>query len=313
MAFALDIILFAVFAFILARSSIWAVKSVRKISSFLKLGEFVTGFLILAIATSLPELFVSINAAMMKNSELALGNVIGSNIADIAFVLAIVILLSRGIKVKSRTVRNDSFYMLLLAALPIILLINGSLSRIDGVILLVAFAFYVYKMLKQRRKFEKKVNQVTGTEMFNSTALFIVAIALVIISANLLVKYGINISKDLSLPPIIIGLFLIALGTSLPELVLGIRAIKAGYEGLSLGNIIGSVAVNSTLVLGVAAVISPITPHYSIFLSSGLLMLGICLLFMAFIQSGQKLSIKEGVILLMCYIFFIIIELGFKI
>jgi len=310
MALLADFVFFCIFIFILARSSAWTIRSISKISAFLRIGEFTSGFIILAFATTLPELLVGINSAIANTPALSLGNVLGSNIANLTLILGIVILVGRGIKIKSKFIRKDSFYILLIAALPIFLMLDHELSRVDGVALIITFIIYIFKIKKERKKYENKINHATGYEMFNNIALFILGILVLLISANFVVRFGINLAQDLNVAPILIGLFLIAIGTSIPELVLGIRSALSGHEELSVGDLLGAVAINSTLVLGITALIRPILTHYTIFITSAFFMLGACLLVLLFVHFDKKITIKEGLILLLFYIIFTIIEIG---
>ncbi|MEK6922922.1 MAG: sodium:calcium antiporter [Nanoarchaeota archaeon] len=310
MAFLADIVFFTIFALVLGKTSIWIVRSLSKISSFLRLSEFTSGFIILALATTLPELFVGINAAISKNPALSLGNVIGSNVVNLTFILAIAVLLSKGISIESKIVRQDSLYMLLTASLPVLLMLDGKITRLEGALLIVAFFIYIFKVAKDRKKFEKTANQYKKYELFNAFAVFIVSSILLLISASFLVKFAVNIARDLNVAPILIGIFLLAFGTSLPELSLAIRSSLSGHSGITLGDLIGSVIINSTLVVGVTSLISPIIANYTIFITSSFFMLITCLLVMAFIHTGNRLTVKEGAILLIVYALFTIIELS---
>jgi len=306
-----NLVIFIISCLVLILSGSFLVKSLAKIASFLKISEFVVGFLIMAVATSVPELFVGITAALNANPALALGTVIGSNIVDLTLVIGIVILLSRGIEVKQMKIKKDALFMFFIAILPLVLMFLGNtLSRVDGVILIAVFLLYSYKLLKQSRSFSKKVEDgIKRVEIVSYSVLFIISLFLLFFSANYVVKYATLLSIDLALPPILIGLFLIALGTSLPELVFGARAALTGHGGMSLGDIMGAIVVNSTLVLGVTAIIYPITADFLLFLVSGVFMILIIFLFVTFLESGNKLSWREGVSLIMFYIFFIILEL----
>ncbi|MBU2634033.1 MAG: hypothetical protein KJ674_02200 [Nanoarchaeota archaeon] len=306
-----NLVIFIISCLILILSGSFLVKSLSKISSFLKISEFAVGFLIMAVATSMPELFVGITAALNANSALALGTVIGSNIVDLTLVLGIIILLSREIKVKQKSIKKDALFMFFIAILPLVLMFLGNtLSRVDGVILIAVFLLYSHRLLKQSREFSKKVEDgVKRVEIVSYSGLFIISLLLLFFSANYVVKYATLLSIDLALPPILIGLFLIALGTSLPELVFGARAALTGHGGMSLGDIMGAIVVNSTLVLGVTAIIYPITADFLLFLVSGVFMILIIFLFVTFLESGNKLSWREGISLILFYVFFIVLEL----
>jgi len=309
-----NLLIFALACIVLVTSGTLLVKTLTKIAAFLKLSEFVVGFIIMAFATSIPELFVGITSAIAKNPALSLGNVIGANIINLTLVIGIAVLLGRGIKIKSRKTKTDALYMVFIATLPIVLIIiGGSLSRIDGIILLVAFALYARRILKQRKLFKKEVEDgIKRPEIIITTILFIFSLALLFLSARFVVEYATVLSGDLALPPIIVGLFIISLGTTLPELTFGSRAVLAGHSEMTLGNSIGSVIVNSTLVLGIVSIICPITANMLLFSVSAIFMVVVAFLFATFVESGNKLYIKEGISLIMLYIFFVIIEFYIK-
>ncbi len=312
MAVLTDLIFFSIFIFVLSKSSVYVVRSITNISSFLKLTEFTSGFIILALATTLPELFVGINSAINHTPTISLGNVIGSNIANISLVLGIVILVGHGIKIKSKAIGKDSIYMLIIAFLPILLMSDGLLSRTDGAILILIFIFYIYKILKEKRRFGKKLNKVTGYEVFNNIVLFITSIIMLLVASNFIVKFAVNIANDLNVSSMLIALLLVAVGTSIPELTLGIRSVLSGHRGLTIGNLIGAVATNSTLVLGITALIMPIVTEPKLFFVSSFFVLAACILFVAFIYTNNKLTIKEGLLLLLFYGIFIFTVLALR-
>ncbi len=309
-----NLLIFALACIVLVTSGTLLVKTLTKIAAFLKLSEFVVGFIIMAFATSLPELFVGITSALAKNPALSLGNIIGANIIDLTLVVGVVILIGRGIKIESRKTKTDALYMVFIAALPMVLmLIGSSLSRLDGVILLIAFALYARRILKQRRLFKKEVEDgIKRPEIIITTVLFIFSLALLFLSARFVVEYATLLSVDLALPPIIVGLFIISIGTTLPELTFGIRAVLAGHSQMALGDLIGAVVVNSTFVLGIVSIICPITANMLLFSVSAIFMVVVAFLFATFVESGNKLYIKEGISLIMLYIFFVIIEFYIK-
>lgn len=309
-----NIILFLLACLVLVVSGTLLVKSLTKIASYLRISEFIIGFMIMAFATSIPELFVGINAALAKKTSLALGMVIGSNIVDLTLVMGIAILLKRGITIKSDKTKADSLYMFFIAALPLVLMwIGSSISKIDGIILICAFLVYARKLYKERKVFTKEFkNHHKRWEPILNTILFIASLALLFFASKFVIHYADLLSMDFALPPIIMGLFLIALGTSLPELVFEAKAVMLGHTEMALGNIIGSVIVNSTLVLGVTALIYPITANLLLLFTSGMFMLLVVFLFATFVESGDRLYIKEGISLIFLYIFFIIIEFYIK-
>lgn len=291
------------------------VKTLVKLSRFLRLNEFIAAFVLMAFCTSLPELFVGISSALAGKPAFALGNVIGSNIIDLTLVAGIAVALARGIRLKNQAIRNQVFGMVLLAALPMVLMFLGrEISRLDALILLGAFAIYFYRMLtsgqvRKHHMYENKVSPWTGLGAF---VLFIAAGFGLYYSAKMIVQYGGELAVELALPPMMVGLFFVALGTSLPELTFSVRAALTKHGKLALGDLVGAVVVNSTVVLGVTALIHPITDSFFIFFSSAVFMLAVTFLFATFIASGNRLSWREGIALIIFYVLFVIIELNLE-
>src|SRR3989344_5966751 len=283
-----DIFLFIASCILLVVSGGWLVNLLIRIASHLRLSDFVVAFLVMALSTSLPELFVGIDSALIGKPSLSLGNVIGANIVNVTLVVGIVVLLGRGLKIKNPNIRKDSFFMFLTALAPVALIVfDKTLSKDDGLILILIFLIYSWHLIRDR---PASKNRFDGNERKNfiiTLILFILSLGLLFLSARLVVGYATITGIKFSFPLFLVGLFLIALSTTLPELIFGIRAAMAKKADLAIGNTIGSVVCNSTLVLGVAALIYPITPNFLLFLTSAGFMLLILFLFMLFIKKGS--------------------------
>ncbi len=303
--------MFIISCLILVLAGSLLVKFLSKIASFLHVSEFVAAFILMAIATTLPELFVGISSALNNNTALALGTILGSNIANLTLIIGIPILLVKGgIKIKRESIKKDSLYMLLIMAFPLVLMwIGRSISRIDGILLIGVFVLHSWRMLRNRKKFRKKVkNNIKRREIVLTVFLFLVCVVVLFLSSKFVVKYATTLSIDLFLPPIMIGLFLVAIGTSLPELVFGTGAALKGHSEMSVGNVLGANIANSSLILGIVALITPITGQFLLFFISAIFMMMAGFLFVTFIGSEKKLDWMEGVSLLLLYVFFIAIQ-----
>ncbi|MEM4247150.1 MAG: sodium:calcium antiporter [Candidatus Woesearchaeota archaeon] len=291
------------------------VKSLSKISIFLRINEFIVAFIMMAFCTSLPELFVGISSAIQGKPTISLGNVIGSNIVDLTLIAGIAILLARGIRIERKIIPREVFGMVFLTALPMVLMYFGKeLSRLDGLILLGAFAIYMYEMVTSKhaqyeKKFKDHISHWTALLTF---VIFIVCAIGLYVSSKWVVHYGSELATMLGMPPIIIGLFFVAIGTSLPDLTFSARAVLAKHAPLAIGDLVGAVVVNSTVVLAITALITPITNSFFLFVTSAAFMIAITFLFATFIESGEKLTWKEGVSLILFYIVFVIVELNLQ-
>lgn len=291
------------------------VKSLTYMARFLQLSEFVLAFILMAFSTSLPELGVSISAAISNNPGIVLGTIIGSNIANLTLVAGVTALLGRKIRAKGKLIQRDTYWMLFISVLAVALIyLGGQLSRIDGIILLTVFAIYLYTMIKQRKNYEQPAltNKTNKWLVLTNVILFLVLLPILFVSAKYVVKHAQALSIDLGLPQVFVGLFFIAIGTSLPELAFSSAAAIKKHGGLSLGNLIGSNVVNITVILGIAAIITPIKGNLFVFLTSSFFMLIISLLFAIFIESTKGINWKQGFALIMLYIFFIMVEFTLK-
>jgi len=307
-----SLIVFVIACLIMIKSGGWFVGSLTRISEHFKMSEFVIGFIVVALATSVPELFVGVTSALEETPLLGLGTALGSNIVALTLVTGMAVLLGKGLKLKEKTIKKDIFYMMLITLLPIVLMILGNgLSKIDGIILLFFFVAYMWRVFKQKRSFRKIINHVSREEAVSSTFIFFFSLILLFFSAEIIVRFGSLLSSDFGLPIIVVGLFAIAIGTSLPDLTFGVRSVLDKHEEMVMGEVIGSVVVNTTLVIGVLALLSKnviLLDNNLIFFSSAAFVVVISFIFMTFAESERGFSLNEGMSLILLYTFFIIIE-----
>lgn len=311
----LDITIFLVSIGLLILAADLAVRMMSKLAGYLRINEYILAFALMAIATSIPELFVGINSALAGTGSLALGNVIGANILNLTLVIGIPILITGGIKLTSKVEKKDSLYMFILVALPaILMLIGNKIGRIDALILIIAFFMYGWQTIKARGAFHKKAQstRLSRRGVVSNSMGLVACIVLLHFSSNMSVRYATSISETLSVPPIFIGLFIISIGTTLPELMVGFSAARSGHDDIVMGDIIGSVVTNATLVIGVSAMINPIKADFLLFIISTGFMLLAAFLFSTFAETGDKLYQKQGVALIMLYILFLVVELNLK-
>lgn len=309
----LNVILLIASSIVLARTAAALVHALAVIAKYFKLTEFTVAFILMSIVTTLPELFVGIGAALGKVPTLSLGNVLGSNIANLTLIIAIPIFLSGGIAVRSIIARRDALYMLVYALTPIILLLDGTLSRFDAIILLIFYGFYILRLFQQKTHFQELINHVEEKLVLREVGVFIVAIVFLLLSAQGLVYSAKNLAITLNIPLSLVGLFLVAVGTSLPELAFGLKAVELKHTGQILGNLMGSVVANSTLILAVTALIEPIViENFSLIFSSVAFLVTVLVLFQIGVYTDKKLDVQEGIMLLFVYILFIITEFSLQ-
>lgn len=337
----LDLAIFLLFCLIMAKSGTLIVSTLSNVATLLRIREFTLAFVVMAISTSLPDLAVGITAALQGSPEIILGAVIGANIIDISLVIGIAVILSRGINLEKREeVLRNAMWLIPIASLPVVLFFIGNkLSRTDGIMLILVFLAYMYFLIKEgrhlhddvirkddlRQKLEEKRKEAKRGNKRNISVrlkyvyffmkdwmILAAAIVALVVSASYAVKYARILSIDLNLPEILIGFFILALGNTLPELVFEISAVLKNRRGLLLGDPMGSIVINSTLVLGVVSLIHPIEAPFILFMSGAIFMLLLIFVFAIFVETEKKLTVKEGIILLLLYALFIFIELSLK-
>lgn len=311
------------FSFILIKSADMVIIALRRISKSSHTGIFALSAIILALGTSLPELFIGITSAIEKSPSLALGVVLGSNIANIALVGGITALVVGKIEVHGNFLKRDVFISLIAGILPIILILDGELSRVDGLVLLAAYAAYASSFFKSRYleiaqehkkesffyRFIRKFKNISGRRTKEYGRLF-VGVAFLLFSADAIVKVSGALAVSAKIPVFVIGLIVLAIGTSLPELAFSIRSIEDHQPSMFFGNILGSTIANSTLILGLTSLIHPIVVDaVSEYLVAAAVFVLVFLFFWAFIKSKRQLDRKEAIVLLSLYAAFLIFEL----
>ncbi|MEM4267462.1 MAG: sodium:calcium antiporter [Candidatus Woesearchaeota archaeon] len=295
-------------------SSIGLLRSIEKISFFLKIKLFIISFFILGIGTSLPELFVGINSALLNKSSISFGNIVGANIIDITLIVGIPILILRSIRIESKSERKDILYMFILVLLPIAMLFfDNKISRIEGCILIATFLLYNYNLLREEKEFEKKAKEgIKRTSIFLYFITAFLCIISLYYSAKYAIDYAVFIAQDLNLSHIFIGLFILSVGTTLPEMVVSIQSLMQGKRDLMVGNVVGSLVTNSTLIIGVVAVINPIYVSFYFMTIPFIFLIFSVLLFIAFAEHGRTIGVSQGTVMVFLYILFLIVELTLK-
>jgi len=304
----LNLLFFVLSCLVLVQSSTFVVRSLSRIAEYFRINEFAVGFIVVAVSTSLPELFVGVTSAFSGNNELALGNVIGANIINLTLIIGIAALLAKGIRIRSKVIKKDFIYMVAIIMVPLLLMWDKALQWYDGLILIAIFVLYIWQMIRQEHRFRKRIDFVHKKEVGRQVLIGLISLVVLMVSANFVVIFATKLSVDMNIPAILIGLILLALGTSLPELILDTRAVIEKHQELAVGDTLGSVITNSTLVLGVSALIHPIQTDVFLFFTSALFLVIIAFVFITFGESERGISWKEGLSLIMLYLFFIIVQ-----
>jgi cation:H+ antiporter len=269
------------------------------LAGYLKVPSVIIGLTIVAIGTSLPEAAVSISAGLAGSNEIAVSNIVGSNIFNTLVVVGASALI-RPFAADSQIVKRDLPVNFLVTVILYVMVIGGMLSRIEGLILLAGIIIYITVMVRSALK--NRVEEEIEPISLSKAALFIaLGLAAVVFGGDVVVDSATAIAKSLGLSETLIGLTIVAIGTSLPELVTSVVASRKGESGLALGNAIGSNIFNILFILGMSSTLMPI-PVVSENITDALVLIGICVLIYAFARFGEKIGRIKGLIMIAIYI-----------
>jgi len=295
------------------------------VARFCGMSTLLIGMVIVGFGTSAPEMVVSALSAVQGNPELALGNAYGSNIANIALILGVTALISP-ILVQRSVLKKDLPLLIGVTVLSIALLLDGSVSRLDGVIfLLVFFAVMGFNIYKEKKAVGSVAETVAASESSEASAdseseapmglgksvgLLVLGMALLVASSRALVWGAVEIARSLGVSDLLIGLTIVAIGTSLPELASSIAAARKGEDDLAVGNIIGSNLFNTLMVVGIAATISPMAGIEQDVLCRDMPLMGVLtlsLLVLGYRRKGDgRINRIAGFVLLAIYVLYLL-------
>jgi len=301
----------------MAKAGAWVVKSLSNISRILKWKEFIVASLIMSFASTLAELLVGINAGIKKVPQLSVGNVIGSNVLVLTLVIGIGAILAGKLKFKTEIIKRSSVFAIGYLFLPVVFLLDGYLSRIDGILLVLAMVFYFYELCVNQSRYSKiynhyhhKTSSKKITSFIKYFFILIGGVAILLIGSQGVVFSAMHIASVSAISLFAIGIIGIAIGTSLPEIVFAVESTRLGYKEMILGDALGAVVVNSGLVLGVTAIICPFIltgiSQYIVGIIFSILAAG---LFFVFSRTKDEINKKEAIILIGIYALFLIVQI----
>lgn len=274
--------------------AVWVVESASRIAKKLGLSELIIGLTIVAIATSAPEFAVTVSAAISNKMSISVGNVVGSNIFNLGIILGLVALFG-SIKTTKSMLFRDGGLLVLTGVLLLVFFYDLTLSLYEGIILAAILVIYIVYLIRHKEKSDEEVP--AGEFKWYDIIRLVVGVGLIIFSANRLVDSSSVLAKHLGISEWMIGITIVAAGTSVPELATSIVAVVKGRHGLSIGNLIGSDLFNMLGVLGVAAIIRPLVIAEAEYLSIVFLAVNLIVIFIM-IRTGWKITRIEGGILI---------------
>lgn len=320
------IILILLFSLVLIKSADWVVVAVRRLAKQTHTGIFAFSAIILALGTSFPELFVGITSALEGNPSVSLGDITGSNIANIALVGGLAAFVAGRVRVRGEYLRRDVVVSMIAGVIPLVLLFDRTLNRVDGLILWAVYLAYATSIFRRRYvqigkeqqeeesfvyRFMRRFNNINiDKAKRRELGRLFVGVALMLFSADMIVRFASKLAEIAHVPEFVIGLIIVAIGTSLPELAFSFRSLEDHEPSMFFGNLLGSTIANSTMVIGTAAIIHPI--HLTApdkYLVAVVTFIVVFISFWFFIRTKHRLDRWEALMLLFLYLTFVIVEI----
>jgi len=276
----------------------------------LGISPLVIGLTVVAFGTSAPELAATLAAALRGNPQVAYGNVVGSNIANLSLVLGMAALV-RPLATKARFIKREMPFLFLVSVLLFFVVADGLVSRLEGGLLVLGLLAYLFYLLHNTEEPEEVEAEFSAEYGYNGPGLLVsllgltAGIVLLSVGAGALVEGATTLARAWGVPDRVIGLTIVALGTSLPELASALVAARKGESDILLGNLIGSNVFNSLGILGLTALVRPIHPDGSAVMIDLAVMLGLVLLAWPMLYTGLRLGRREGAVLLFAYVIYI--------
>jgi cation:H+ antiporter len=307
---------------LLIKGADWFVDSASTIAKKMSISPIIIGLTIIAFGTSAPEAVVSIIAALEGNGDMVAGNVVGSNIINITLVLGLTVIVAP-IAVEREVADRDTVFALGAAVLMLLLVgerwysgaEDSTISRVDGMILLIGLAVYMFYIFKKAKRAKvptlddevrvKAADEARGAGWARLIIVLLIGLAGIVLGGELVVSSATEIAVALGMSQALVGLTIIALGTSLPELVTSVMAAFKGETQMALGNLIGSNILNILFVTGLASVIMPLAVSRIIIFDMVLVILATLLLFI-FVKTEHHLRRSEGVVLVVFYLVYLV-------
>lgn len=275
------------------------------------IAPLVVGLIVVSLGTSSPEFVISLKAALENNGNISLGNVVGSNIANIALILGVAALI-KPMKVQAQVVRREIPIMIFVSLMLVLFLIDHELNRTEGIIFSIGIIIYsvisVYLAKKENNKlieeeFAEGISK-KSLQTWLAVVFIIIGLGLLIVGANLFLEAAVEIAKIFGMSQAVIGLTIVAIGTSLPELVTSAVASIKNEADIAIGNAVGSNVFNILLILGITAIIIPINAEEISYIDLGVMLIA-AVIILPLSRTGFVLNRWEGALLLTGYMFYL--------
>lgn len=301
----IQLVLLVIGFVMLVKGADWFVDGASNIAAKFKIPQLVIGLTIVAMGTSAPEAAVSITAALQGSADITIGNIIGSNIMNILIILGLSAVIVP-IAVAKSTVKYETPFLIGITAVLLLLGLDGTISLVDGLILIGLFIVYLLYLLRMAKNNpEEQSEETKPLKLWQALLATAIGLVLIVLGSDFAVDAASEIARMLGLSERFIGLTIVALGTSLPELFTSVTAARKGNADIAIGNIVGSNVFNILFVVGLSSLVTPV-PFASNFIIDTLVALAAVIFLLLAVAKNQKLVRWHGIVMLLGYVAYFI-------
>lgn len=301
-----NIFIFIAALFMVIRGATLATKYAGRLAESYGLTKYAVGFLVVAIISILPETFVAVQAAIKGMPAFGLGTLFGSNIADLTLIFALIVLISgRSLKVESKILASHAAYPFMLI-IPLILGFNGHYSRLEGLALILTGAVFYYRALREGANMDGAT--ATRVNKLKETGMLLFSMIVLLVGAHFTVTSASTLAAYAGVSPVLIGMLIVGLGTTMPEFFFALKTVRHNEDSLAIGDLLGTVLADATIVVGILATISPFAFSQRIVFLTGLFMVVSAFILFYFMRTGRRLTKKEALLLLYLWVAFVLLE-----
>ena len=284
---------------LLIKGADFYVDGASSVAGILKVPSVIVGLTIVSIGTSCPEAAVSITAGMSGNADISLGKVIGSNLFNLLMVIGICAII-KPVPSPKDILRRDMFWNVAVSVLMLVFMIGLTISRLEGIILLAGIVSYILVLIRSAKNSQTEDEGLKILPVWLSIIYIIGGVAAIIFGGDFVVDNASKIAEAFGMSKTLVGLTIVAIGTSLPELVTSIVAAKKGNSGIAIGNAVGSSIFNILFILGIASALSPISVDKDLLVDAAVL-IAVSVIVFIFARTGERTARAEGAVLVLIY------------
>lgn len=288
----------------LVKGADWFVDGASNIAAKFKIPQLVIGLTIVAMGTSAPEAAVSITAALQGSADITIGNIVGSNILNVLIILGLSAVIVP-IAIAKSTVKIETPFLIGVTVVLLLLGLDGTISLVDGLILIALFIVYLLYLLRMAKNNPEEPEEMKSLKLWQAIAATVIGLVLIVLGSDFSVDAATEIARMLGLSERFIGLTIVALGTSLPELFTSVTAARKGNADIAIGNIVGSNVFNILFVVGLSSLVTPVPFASNFIVDTIVATAAVVFLLLATIKK-RKLVRWHGIVMLLGYVAYFI-------